>query len=153
MNDDLDWDIEKQTTEVNVNGFAEVVCYAFNYLKNQGHGQIACTSSVASIRGNSHNPSYNASKAFESIFMEGLYMKTKNIKADITVTDLQPGFVDTDMIKGAGAFWIATPGKAAEQIVEAIRLKKRRAYITRRWWIIAKLMKWMPMFLYRRVMR
>ena len=153
MNDDLDWDIEKQTTEVNVNGFVEVVCYAFNYLKNQGHGQIACTSSVASIRGNSHNPAYNASKAFQSNFMEGLYMKTKRMKVDISITDLQPGFVRTDMMKGTGAFWVAEPRAAAEQMAEAIRLKKRRAYITRRWWIIATLMKRMPVFLYRRITR
>ena len=77
VNKELDWDIEKRTTEVNVNGFVEIVCYAFNYFVNQGHGQIACTSSIASIRGNSHAPAYSASKAYESNYMEGLYFKTK----------------------------------------------------------------------------
>ena len=148
---DLDWDIEKQTTDINVNGFVEIVCYAFNYFKNQGYGQIACTSSVASIRGNPHNPAYSASKAFESIYMEGLFLKAYKLKADITITDIQPGFVDTGMAKGKGIFWMSKPSVAALQIYHAIEAKKRKAYITRRWWIIAKLMKWMPMFIYKRI--
>lgn len=148
---ELDWDIEKRTTDVNVNGFVEIVCYAFNYLVNQGHGQIACTSSVASIRGNSHAPAYNASKAFESIYMEGLFYKSKLLKKDIAITDIQAGFVDTGMAKGDGKFWIATPQKAALQMYQAIKKKKKRAYITKRWWLIAKLLKWMPGFLYKRI--
>jgi len=51
ISEELDWDIEKRTTDVNVNGFIEITCYGFNYLVNQGHGKIACTSSIASIRG------------------------------------------------------------------------------------------------------
>ena len=39
----------------------------------------------------------------------------------------------------------------ASQIVDAIEKKKWRVYITHRWWIIAKLMKWMPDFIYHRI--
>jgi short-subunit dehydrogenase len=154
---ELDWDIEKRTTEVNVNGFVEIVCYAFNYLVNQGHGQIACTSSIASIRGNSHAPAYSASKAYESIYMEGLYFKSKKLtdprgsRLNIAITDIQPGFVDTGLAIGKGKFWVATPQKAAIQIFYAIKNKKKKAYITKRWWIIAKLLKWMPDFLYKEI--
>jgi len=38
VSDQLDWEIEKHTTDVNVNGFIEIVCYAYNYFMNQGHG-------------------------------------------------------------------------------------------------------------------
>lgn len=145
---ELDWDIEKRTTDVNVNGFIEIVCYAFNYLVNQGYGQIACTSSIASIRGNSHAPAYSASKAFESNYMEGLYYKARRLKKDIAITDIQPGFVDTGLAKD-GKFWIAPPQKAAMQMYHAIKNKKKRAYITKRWWLIAVILKWMPRFLYK----
>ena len=151
LSKDLDWDIEKQTTDINVNGFVEIVCYAFNYFKNQGHGQIACTSSVSSTRGNPHNPAYSASKAYESIYMEGLFLKAHKLKANIIITDIQPGFVDTGMAKGKGIFWMSKPKEAAMQIFKAIEAKKRKAYITRRWWIIAKVMKWMPMWIYKRI--
>ncbi|MDB5222858.1 MAG: family NAD(P)-dependent oxidoreductase [Chitinophagaceae bacterium] len=148
---ELDWDIEKRTTDVNVNGFVEIICYAFNYLVNQGHGQIACISSIASIRGNSHAPAYSASKAFESNYMEGLYYKAKRLKKDIAVTDIQPGFVDTGQAKGDGKFWVMPVQKAAMQMYQAIKKKKKRAYITKRWWLIAKILKWMPGFLYKKI--
>ena len=140
----LDWKIDQQTTLTNVNGFIETVNYAFNYFTQQGHGQIAAISSIASNRGNSFAPAYSASKAFMSVYMEGLHMKTNKMKLDIAVTDIQPGFVKTKMAKGNGQFWVAPVEKATRQIFAAIKHKRRRAYIKRRWWIIAKLMKWMP---------
>lgn len=150
VSSELDWDIEKRTTEVNVNGFVEIICYAFNYLANQGYGQLACTSSIASIRGNSHAPAYSASKAYESNYMEGLYFKAKKLNKEIAVTDIQPGFVDTGLAIGDGKFWVATPQKAALQIYNAILKKRKKAYITKRWWIIAKLLPWIPNFIYKK---
>ena len=150
VSEELDWDIEKRTTDVNVNGFVEIVCYAFNYLVNQGYGQIACTSSIASIRGNSHAPAYSASKAFESVYMEGLNYKAKRLKKYIAITDIQPGFVDTGLAKG-GKFWIAPPQKVAMQMYHAIKKKRKRAYVTKRWWLIAILLKWMPGFIFKRI--
>jgi short-subunit dehydrogenase len=147
---ELDWEIENKTTAINVNGFIEIVCYAFNYLLNQGYGQIACTSSIASIRGNSMAPAYSAGKAFESTYMEGLYLKAKKIQRRLAITDIQPGFVDTHLAKGDGKFWVAPVQKAAAQIYRAIHKKKKRAYITRRWAIIAWLLKYMPGFIYNR---
>jgi len=147
---DLDWEIENRTTAINVYGFVEIVCYGFNYFINQGYGQIACTSSVASVRGNSMAPAYSAGKAFESTYMEGLYLKAKRLKKNIAVTDIQPGFVDTHLAKGDGKFWVAPVKKAAAQIYKAIQKKKKRAYITERWAIIAWLLKNIPGFIYNR---
>ena len=147
---DLDWEIENRTTAINVYGFVEIVCYGFNYFINQGYGQIACTSSVASVRGNSMAPAYSAGKAFESTYMEGLYLKAKRLKKNIAVTDIQPGFVDTHLAKGDGKFWVAPVKKAAAQIYRAIQKKKKRAYITKRWAIIAWLLKNIPGFIYNR---
>ena len=151
VSETLDIELDRKTVDTNVNGFIRVVNFAFNYFVKQGHGQLATTSSIASIRGNSHAPAYSASKAFQSVYFEGLHMKTRKIKADIHVTDIQPGFVDTKMAKGSKLFWAARPEKAAAQIYEAIENKKWRVYITQRWWLIAKMMKWMPDFIYHRV--
>jgi hypothetical protein len=41
--------------------------------------------------------------------------------------------------------------KAALQIYEAIDKKKKRAYVTKRWWLVAKLLKWLPLFIYKRI--
>ncbi|MEO6456456.1 MAG: hypothetical protein ABIN97_20435, partial [Ginsengibacter sp.] len=77
----------------------------------------------------------------------------KKLKTNVTVTDIQPGFVDTAMAKGDGKFWVAPPAQAAEQIYSAIISKKKRVYITKRWWLIATVLKYLPDFIYRRIGR
>ncbi len=155
--DKLDWEIDKKTVNTNVNGFTTLVNYIFNYFEHQGHGHIAATSSIASIRGSSRAPAYSASKAFMSTYMEGLHIKAKKMKFSgnperkIVLTDIQPGFVRTKMAKGQGQFWVAPVEKAARQIFTALEHKKWRVYITHRWWLIAKLMHWMPDFIYTRI--
>jgi short-subunit dehydrogenase len=146
----LDLEVDRTTVDTNVNGFLEVVNFTFNYFAKQGHGQLATTSSLASIRGNSHAPAYSASKAFQSVYFEGLHMKARKLNAEVYVTDIQPGFVDTKMAKGT-RFWVSSPQKAAAQIYQAIDRRKWRVYVTQRWWLIAKMMKWMPDFIYHRL--
>ncbi|MCW3091858.1 MAG: family NAD(P)-dependent oxidoreductase [Ferruginibacter sp.] len=148
---ELDWEIDKDTTSINVNGFIEIVNFTFNYFVLEGKGHIAATSSIAGNRGNSFAPAYSASKAFMSNYMEGLYLKAQRLKLPIDVTDIQPGFVKTKMAKGEGHFWVATVDKAARQIYSGIKNKKHRVYVTKRWWLIAKLVKILPMFIYKKI--
>jgi len=70
-------------------------------------------------------------------------MKGKRSKAKIYVTDIQPGFVDTAMALGT-TFWMASLEKATKQIYRAIKNKKRKAYITKRWRLIALVLKIVP---------
>lgn len=152
----LNWEIDNATTVINVNGFISIANYTFNYFIKQGSGQLAAISSIASIRGNSQAPAYSAGKAFISRYLEGLSIKVLKTKMpdgtrpQITITDIQPGFVNTQPIEIPGAFWIAPVEKAARQMYQAIEKKKRRAYITRRWIIIAWLLKVMPYSIYKR---
>lgn len=41
------------------------------------------------------------------------------------MTDVRLGFVDTDMAKGEGLFWVAPVEKAAEQIFTAIKKNEK----------------------------
>ncbi len=148
---ELDWQIDKITIDTNVNAFTQMVNWAFNYFLNQGYGQIANISSVASWRGNSWAPAYSASKAFQSVYFEGLHMKSKRMNTEIIITDIQPGFVQTKMGQGNKRFWVAPVEKAGKQIYQGIESKKFRIYVTKRWRLIAWVMKWAPGFLYHRV--
>lgn len=148
---ELNFEIENTTTKTNVIGFIEIVSYAFNYFAQQGHGQIAITSSVAAMRGNSWAPAYSASKAFMSNYAEGLNIKAKRLQKDIVVTDIRPGFINTKMAKGNKQFWIVPKEKASKQIIRAIEKKKRVAYISKRWWLVAQIMKLLPYNIYRRI--
>ena len=148
---DLVAEVEVDSTATNVMGFVNTATFTFNYFREQGHGQLAVISSVAALRGNSHTPAYSASKAFVSNYAEGLNIKAGKLHVDIVVTDIRPGFVKTKMAKGQGQFWVAPVEKAACQIRAAIAAKKRVAYITKRWWLIALILKRLPFAIYRRI--
>jgi short-subunit dehydrogenase len=151
LNPELDWSKEQQTLDVNVYGFCAIVGDAYKFFAKQGHGHIVGISSIGALRGNSLAPAYNASKAFMSNYLEGLRKKAFQEKLPIIVTDIKPGFVDTDIAKGEGKFWVATPQKAAEQIYLAIDKQKRHAYITHRWQLIGWILRLMPNWLYQRI--
>ena len=76
------------------------------------------------IRGSWIAPAYNASKAYQINYLEGLRLKVAKTKNPIYVTDIRPGFVDKDMTKGEGQFWVATKEKAAWQIFGIIKIRK-----------------------------
>lgn len=151
LNPSLDWPQEKETIDTNVSGFTAMAGIAMHYFIQKGSGHLVGISSIASIRGDNVAPAYSASKAFMSNYLEGLSKKAKKEKIAITITDIQPGFVDTAMAKGDGLFWVASPQKAAKQIYKAIQQKKKKAYITKRWIIIAWLLKIMPDFIYNKI--
>jgi len=52
------------------------------------------------------------------------------------------------MAKGEGIFWAAEADKAAMQIYDAIKGKKSTVYVTRRWRLVAWIIKLLPGFIY-----
>ena len=142
---------ELHTTKTNVVGCVQLAGFAFNYFSRKGFGQIALISSIAALRGNSWAPAYSASKAFISTYAEGLNIKAARMHKNIVVTDVKPGFLATKSAKENKTFWVTHPQKAALQIINAIEKKKRRVYISRRWWLVAQLLKVIPYALYKRL--
>jgi len=150
-NPSLTWEPERETIAVNVLGFAAMVNVAVAHLEARGSGHLVGISSIAALRGNRYAPAYNASKAFVSNYLEGVRYRFNKMKLPIAVSDVQPGFVDTPMAKAPRRFWVASPQTAASQIVTAIRNRKHQVYITRRWRLIAWLMRIVPDVLYSRL--
>jgi short-subunit dehydrogenase len=150
INPALAIDIEQQTNAVNVDGFTAVANWAFNFFKQQGHGHFAAITSVAAIRGSRQAPAYNASKAYQVNYLEGLRQSANNLKKPVYITDIRPGFVDTPMAKAEKLFWVAPVNKAAKQIYKAIENKRSVVYITKRWRLVAFLFRMIPGFLYKR---
>ena len=151
QNKNLNFDVENSVIKTNIQGFTCVADWAMRYFKEQGYGHLVNISSIAGIRGNGIAPSYNATKAYQINYLEGLRINVKEYGSSITVTDVRPGFVDTAMAKGQGLFWVAPVQKAAEQIVEAIKQKKQVVYITKRWWLIGLLLRIIPFSILKRV--
>ncbi len=142
-NYDLEWKKENLTLQTNVLGAVKIYGLAYNFFKQQGFGHLVGISSVAGIRGNRHVPAYFASKAFQNNYLESLWMKAKRSKANIYVTDIAPGFVDTKLALG-DTFGMASLDKATKQIYSAIKRKKKKVYITKRWSAIALMMRILP---------
>ena len=150
INPDLKWEFEKQTIDVNVTGFTAIADAAMRYFMEKGTGHLVGISSIAAFIGNADAPAYNASKAYVSNYLEGLRFKAQKMGKPICVTDIKPGFVETPMTDGQkGMFWVAPVDKAAKQIHNAIRLKRNHAYITKRWRLIAWLLKILPACFFR----
>ena len=145
INPTLDWDKEEETILTNVLGVTKLYDLSFNLFRNQGFGHLVGITSIASIRGNRGAPAYFSSKAYQKAYLESLYMKTKTIKSNkVFITDVRPGFVDTAMALGDGIFWMVPLDKAVKQIYKAIKNKKRVVYISKRWKLIALVLKMAP---------
>ena len=151
INPDLEYDKEQKTIDTNVSGFTAMMNVAYQYFFEKGQGHIVGISSVAAIRGGYDGPAYAASKAFISNYMEGVRIKAKKAGVPLYITDIKAGLVDTAMAKGEGLFWVAPPEKAALQIFRAIESKKELTYVTKRWRLIAWLLKAMPNFVYQKL--
>lgn len=151
-NPELEYRYEKMTVDLNVSAFTLIVVWAYNFFEKQGYGQLISISSIAGTRGNRFAPSYSASKSFQMKYMEGLIQKSKHSLSKIYITDVRPGFVDTEMGNGAGAFWIAPVEKAVRQIYSRAIVKHWNVvYITKRWWLVALLFRSVPSFIYKRL--
>jgi short-subunit dehydrogenase len=146
----LAWPPERDTIAVNVLGFAGMVNVAVAHLEQRGSGHLVGISSLAALRGPGGAPAYAASKAFVSNYLQGVRYRFNKLKLPIVVTDVQPGFVDTRMA-GENRFWTASPETAARQIMAAIRGRKRRVYVTRRWRLVAWLIRIVPDSVYSRL--
>jgi short-subunit dehydrogenase len=147
----LDWEPERETIAVNVLGFAGMVNVAVAHLEARGSGHLVGISSLAALRGNRVAPAYNASKAFVSNYLQGVRYRFRKLKLPVVVTDVQPGFVDTRMAGGDRPFWVASPQTAARQIIAAIRGRRRHVYVTRRWRLVAWLLRIVPDALYSKL--
>lgn len=150
-NAELREDLDVDTVSVNVVGFMKVAQAVMRQFLKCGRGHLVGVSSVAALRGNQSAAAYCASKAFQSIYLDGLRDRAKRSGLPILVTEVQPGFVDTAMMKPerplsgvARALLVVSPGVAARQIVKAVQRRAKHVYVPRRYALIALLAKFIP---------
>lgn len=151
LNDNLDFEPEKRTIDTNVVGFTAIADWTFNYFRTQGFGHLAAISSIAGIRGMRHSPSYGATKAYQINYLQALRQKAGHLELPIAITDIRPGFVDTDMAKGDGLFWMASVEKASKQMFKALLRKKRVIYVTKRWALVVWVIRRIPNLVYNKM--
>ena len=149
-NDVLNWELDVDTVTVNVLGFMAAAHVAMHHFLERGRGHLVGISSIAALRGNAA-AAYAASKAFQSVYLDGLREVARHRGGAIIVTEVQPGGVDTAMLKPdrplpavVRRLFVASPAKAARQILRAVQKRKKHAYITRRYAPVAFILKLLP---------
>ena len=133
INADLDPALELQTVATNVAAFTAAADWGYAYFKKRGRGQLAAITSVGGLIGEGAAPAYAASKAYQIMYLDGLRKRARKEKIDLCLTELRPGSVDTDMMKGDGHFWISSAARAAELACGAVLRKRKLQYGSRRW--------------------
>ncbi len=151
LNHSLDFAIEKNTIHTNIIGFTFVADWVYRLFERQGYGQLVILSSIAGLRGDAGAPAYNATKAYQINYAQGLRKKSVKSGLPIVITDIRPGFVDTAMAKGEGLFWITPLEKAVSQIYRAIHRKRPVVYVSKRWGCVATLLKMIPARIYHQI--
>ena len=151
LNPELSYQLEEPTLLTNVIGFTNIADWGFRYFEQQKSGHLVTISSVGGTRGSGIAPAYNASKAYQINYMEGLRQKATKSPYSIYTTDIRPGFVDTAMAKGEGLFWVTPVDKAVKQIKKAISKKKKVAFISKRWRYVTILFRLLPSAIYCRI--
>ncbi|KKQ32864.1 MAG: 3-oxoacyl carrier protein reductase [candidate division TM6 bacterium GW2011_GWF2_37_49] len=148
------FEVDKKILAVDLTGFWIMAETALAFFEKQKSGHLVGISSTSGLRGCAACPFYSGAKAFISRYLEGVRNKIIQSKLPIYVTDIIPGWVEIeaeDVHKIPGAYWVATTQKAAQQIYDAIKAKKKKAYITKRWQLIAWLYDITPDFIYNAV--
>ncbi|MCW9707617.1 SDR family NAD(P)-dependent oxidoreductase [Fodinibius salsisoli] len=141
-----------KVVDINIRGFANLTSFCFEQFEKQGHGHLVGISSIASLFGWGRTPVYNASKSFVNTYLQGYRQKANHSDANITITNILPGFVRSEMTENKkNMFWVSSAKKAATQIADAIEAKKDKAYVTKRWRLIAWLIKLIPEKIWNRM--
>ena len=151
INPSMDWELCRQTLEVNVNAFTEIANASYLYMAERKHGHYAAISSVSGLRGAEDDSGYSASKAYMISYMEGLERKAHREHSGITFSTILPGYVDTAMAKSDSFFWMCSPETAASQIASGLERRKHRFYVTRRWRLVGILLQIIPWQIYKRL--
>lgn len=134
--------------EVNVFGVIDFIGELLPDFRRRGNGMIVGVSSLADSRGFPRNGFYSASKSAVTFILDALRVESK--KHGIKVLTVKPGFVQTPMV-GDNDFkmpFIVTAEKAATLILKGIKKEKKFVQFPFPMWASAKIIKFMPNFLY-----
>ena len=143
---------ELLTVETNVKGFTRMVDAAFNRFVANGGGQLAAITSVAATRGLGAAPAYSATKRFQNTYIDALAQLARMQKVPVRFTDIRPGFVDTDLLRGDKHYpMLMPPKRVAARIVRALERRERVCIIDWRYRILVFFWRLIPRFVWERL--
>ena len=152
QNRTLTSDIELNTVNTNGMGFTRMIGEAYRYFAERGEGHIAAITSIAGTKGLGPAPSYSATKAMQNVYLQALEQQANARGLNIRFTDIRPGFVDTDLLKGDFIYpMMLKPEKVARQIVKAIHQKRHIKVIDWKYAIMTSVWRRIPRPIWRKL--
>ena len=148
----LDTKVELATAQTNVMGFIRLMDTAFDYFRRRGSGHIAAISSIAGTKGLGAAPAYSATKRFQNTYIDALAQLARMQRLPVRFTDIRPGFVDTDLLRGDKHYpMLMSPARVATRIVRALHRKERVCIIDGRYRILVFIWRLIPRWLWERL--
>jgi short-subunit dehydrogenase len=134
--DPVNMENEVKIVEVNLLGMVRTASYMIPMMVKRGRGHFIGLSSVADEMLSSEAPSYHASKAGFSNYLEGLALALK--PKGIHISNVRFGFVNTKMAKGDVKPFMMSVDRATRHLMSCIEKKPIRYTAP---WIVTPLVK------------
>lgn len=119
-----DMSCEEQVFQVNLIGMVKTVSSIVPVMVQQGSGHFVGLSSIADELLSAAAPSYHASKAGFTNYLEGLARAVSS--SGVSVSNVRFGFVDTKLAKGPIRPFMMSVPKACDHLEKVIRRKPVR---------------------------
>lgn len=158
QNPTLDADIELRTVETNCVGMVRLVDHFVNYVKrtpayNKKHkAHIAVITSVAGTMGMGPAPAYSATKSMQSTYLVALAQHARMEKIAISVGDIRPGFVATDILNPEKRYpMLMSVERAARFVVRSLRRHQRITIFDWRYRLLVSFWRCIPRCVWERL--
>lgn len=157
----LDEELELQMVKTNCEGMVRIVDHFFNHVRNnrqhyskdrKSRARIGVITSVAGTAGMGTCPAYSATKKMMSTYVSALVQLSRMEKVPVTFTDIQPGFVATEILDPSKNYpMVMQTDKAANLITKALRRRRRTYIFDWRFRMIVNFWKAIPQWLWERL--
>lgn len=150
-NTELQPETELATLRTNGEGFVRMITAAYAYFRTRNEGHIAVISSIAGTRGLGAAPAYSATKRMQNTYIDSLAQLARMEGLAIRFTDIRPGFVATPLLHGDRYPMLMQPDTVARRILHALRRRRRRIVIDRRYALLVFFWRLIPEWLWERL--
>jgi short-subunit dehydrogenase len=158
QNPTLDEDIERRTVETNCLGMVRIVDHFTNYVKREPaydkkhKAHIAVITSVAGTMGMGPAPAYSATKSMQSAYLVALAQHARMQRIAITVGDIRPGFVATEILNPEKRYpMIMSVERAAKYVVRSLRRHQRITIFDWRYRLLVAFWRCIPRCVWERM--
>ena len=158
QNPDLEEGMELRTVKTNCEGMVRIVDHFINYVKRTPHytskskAHVAVITSVAGTKGMGQAPAYSATKSMQSAYLVALAQLSRMKRLPITVSDIRPGFVATEILNPEKRYpMLMTAQTAARYIVRSFKRRKRILIFDWRYKLLVGFWRLIPRWVWERM--